>query len=115
MTLPVEPTQLAEVEHMTMTQRSKMMVETQAQRDRALQLLEALRQAKNRSELNLSKINQTDFLKKVTGASSMDNAIASTQRLIDAFNRVLDQLRDELDEEDLTMLGSLEKRAPSVS
>lgn len=100
---------------MTMTQRSKMMVETQAQRDRALQLLEALRQAKNRSEQNLSKLNQTDFLKKVTGASSMDNAIASTQRLIDAFNRVLDQLRDELDEEDLTMLGSLEKRATPVT
>lgn len=100
---------------MTMTQRSKMMVETQAQRDRALQLLEALRQAKTRSETNLVKINQTDFLKKVTGASSMDNAIASTQRLIDAFNRVLDQLRDELDEGDLTLLGDLESRAPSVS
>lgn len=100
---------------MTMKQRSRMMVETQAQRDRALQLLEALRQAKTRSENNLVKINQTDFLKKVTGASSMDNAIASTQRLIDAFNRVLDQLRDELDEGDLTMLGDLESRAPSVS
>ncbi len=100
---------------MTMTQRSKMMVETQTQRDRALKLLDALRQAKTRSEENLTRLNQTDLLKKVTGASSMDNAIASTQRLIDSFNRVLDQLRDELDEEDLAMLGDLERPAPSVS
>ncbi|GAB4385262.1 MAG: hypothetical protein Kow0022_10450 [Phycisphaerales bacterium] len=100
---------------MPMTQRSKMMVETQAQRDRAVQLLEALRQAKMRSENNLSKLNQTDILKKVTGSSSMDNAIASTQRLIDAFNRVLEQLHDELDEADLALLGDLERPAPSVS
>jgi len=98
-----------------MTQKSKMLVETQTQRDRALQLLEALRAAKLRSEQNLAKLNQTDFLKKVTGSSSMDNAIASTQRLIDAFNRVLDQLQDELSDEDLAMLGSLERPAPSVS
>lgn len=106
---------MVEDEFMTMTQRSKMMVETEAQRDRALKLLDALRQAKSRSEENLARLNQTDLLKKVTGASSMDNAIVSTQRLIDSFNRVLAQLRDELDEEDLAMLGDLERPAKSVS
>ncbi len=100
---------------MSTTQKTKMIVETRTQRDRALQLLEALRRAKARSEDNLVRLNQTDFLKKVTGASSMDNAIASTQRLIDAFNRVLSQLHNELDESDLALLGSLEQPAPPVA
>ena len=100
---------------MPTTQKTKMIVETRTQRDRALQLLESLRRAKEHSEGNLARLNQTDFLKRVTGASSMDNAIASTQRLIDAFNRVLTQLHNELDESDLAMLGSLEQPAPPVA
>jgi hypothetical protein len=100
---------------MPTTQKTKMIVETRTQRDRALQLLEALRRAKERSEENLTRLNQTDFLKKVTGASSMDNAIASTQRLIDAFNRVLSQLHNDLDEADLALLGTLEQPAPPVA
>ena len=100
---------------MQTTEKSKMIVETCSQRDRALQLLEALRQAKVCSEENLARLNQTDFLKKVTGASSMDNAIASTQRLIDAFNRVLTQLHDILDEADLILLRDLEQPAPPIA
>ncbi len=100
---------------MPTTQKSKMILDTRSQRDRALQLLDALRSAKERSEGNLARLNQTDFLKKVTGASSMDNAIASTQRLIDAFNRVLNQLHDELSDADLALLGDLEKHAPPVA
>lgn len=100
---------------MQATQKSRMIVETRTQRDRALQLLEALRSAKQRSEGNLARLKQTDFLKKVTGASSMDNAIDSTQRLIDAFNRVLTQLNDDLDDSDLSLLGDLEQPAPPVA
>ncbi len=44
---------------------------------------------------------------RVTGNSSMDNAIASTRKLIDSFNRVIDDLRRNLsdgyiDEDDLS-------------
>jgi hypothetical protein len=38
----------------------------------------------------------------------MDNAIASTRRLIDSFNRVLDDLRRNLTDEDLAVLGRYE-------
>ena len=68
-------------------------------------LLDSLLDAKSVSERNLASINQDDLLKRVTGNSSMDNAIASTRRLIDSFNRVIDDLRRNLSDEDVTTLG----------
>jgi len=88
--------------------KHKMLIETTQRRDEANLLLRTLLDAKKISERNLAAIRQPDLVKKVTGKSSMDNAIESTRRLIDSFNRVLDDLRRNLSDEDLAMLGPIE-------
>jgi len=88
--------------------KGRMIQETTQRRDEALTLLRSLLDAKTISERNLAQIHQPDLVKQVTGKSSMDNAIASTRRLIDSFNRVLDDLRRNLTEEDLELIGPIE-------
>ncbi len=96
--------------------KQKMLVETTQRRDEANALLRTLLDAKAISERNLEAIRQPDLVKKVTGKSSMDNAIESTRKLIDSFNRVLDDLRRNLSEEDIAMIGIIEPRVvPSFS
>ncbi|MBL4591784.1 MAG: hypothetical protein JKY96_07475 [Phycisphaerales bacterium] len=93
--------------------KQKMMVETTQRRDEANALLRTLLDAKAISEKNLVAIRQPDLIKKVTGKSSMDNAIESTRKLIDSFNRVLDDLRRNLSAEDLALLGPIESPVAS--
>jgi len=88
--------------------KQRIIQETTLRRDEALTLLRSLLDAKTISEENLAQIHQPDLIKQVTGKSSMDNAIASTRRLIDSFNRVLDDLRRNLTDEDLKLIGSIE-------
>ncbi len=90
------------------TAKQRMIQEATQHRDEALTLLRSLIDAKSISEQNLIQIHQPDLVKQVTGKSSMDTAIASTRRLIDSFNRILDDLRRNLTEEDLQLIGSIE-------
>lgn len=106
---------ITEVSDMGMSQKQRILVETVGRRDEAEALLRALVDAKASSEKNLAEIRQSDFLKKVTGRSSMDNAIASTQRLIESFNRVITDLKSNLSDEDLELLGGLEGAAIPTS
>ncbi len=99
---------ITEVTDMGMSHKQRILVETLARRDEAEALLRALVDAKASSEKNLAEIRQSDFMKKVTGRSSMDNAIASTQRLIESFNRVISDLKSNLSDEDMELLGDLE-------
>lgn len=85
--------------------KAQLLTQTIERREEATKLLDSLLDAKSVSERNLASINQDDLLKRVTGNSSMDNAIASTRRLIDSFNRVIDDLRRNLSDEDVTTLG----------
>jgi len=94
--------------------KQRMIQETLKRRNDAVTLLRSLLDAKSVSERNLAQLQQPDLVKQVTGRSSMDNAIASTRRLIDSFNRVLDDLRRNLSEEDLELIGPIEP-ALSVS
>lgn len=82
--------------------------ETRARRDEARALLRALMDAKAHAERNSRDVRPHDFLKHVTGRSSMDKAIESTRRLIDSFNRVLDELRHDLTDDDLALLAEIE-------
>lgn len=91
-----------------MTPRQRMLIEATAKRDEAEALLRTLLDAKATSERNLRDIGRDDMVKRVTGRSSLDRAVASAQRLLESFNRVLGDLRRELDEEDLRLLASLE-------
>lgn len=88
--------------------KQRMIEDTMKRRDDAVALLRSLLDAKSLSEKNLAQLQQPDLIKQVTGRSSMDNAIASTRRLIDSFNRVLDDLRRNLSEEDLRLIGPIE-------
>lgn len=86
---------------------SRLLVETTQRRDDAARLLGTLLDAKRVSESNLAQLQQDDMLKRVTGKSSMDNAIASTRRLIDSFNRVIDDLRRNLSDDELAELDAI--------
>jgi len=87
-----------------MSERRRIVLETTATRERAEALLRGLLEAKSTSEKRLAELKQPDHLKHVTGRSAMDNAIASTQRMIDALNRTIEQFRDELTPEDAALL-----------
>lgn len=89
--------------------KQRMIEETTKRRDDAVALLRSLLDAKSISERNLQQLQQPDLVKQVTGNSSMDNAIASTRRLIDSFNRVLDDLRRNMNEEDLELIVTHER------
>lgn len=70
-------------------------------RDQAEALLRALKDAKGESEKRLADLKQPDALKAVTGRTAMDNAIASTQRMIETLNRAATELKRELSEDEL--------------
>ena len=91
-----------------MTPKQRMLIEATTKRDEAEALLRTLLDAKATSERNLRDIGRDDMVKRVTGRSSLDRAVASAQRLLESFNRVLGDLRRERDEEDLKLLASLD-------
>jgi len=88
-------------------QTHRVWQDTMRRRDEARTLLDALLHAKRVSEQNLAQINRADLVKQVTGRSSMENAIESTRRLIESFDRVLVDLKDTLTDEDLAELESV--------
>lgn len=93
----------------TITPRQSILLETSAARDQAEVLLKGLLAAKSHSERRLTELRQSDPMKSVTGRSSIDNAISSTRRMIEALDRSLLHLRQELSEEDLTLLEESER------
>jgi Uncharacterized protein conserved in bacteria len=70
----------------------QMLCETRESRAQAAALLEELLEARRLSEQNLASIKQPDLVKKVTGRSSLDNAIESTRRLIASYDRLIADL-----------------------
>jgi hypothetical protein len=86
------------------SKRQQILLETTATRDKAEALLRTLLDHKAQSERNLADLKQADVFKTVTGRSALDNAIASTQRMVEALNRVIFQTKRDLSEEDLAVL-----------
>ncbi len=87
-----------------MGKRQQILLETTSTRDRAEALLRTLLDYKAQSERNLAEIKQADVFKSVTGRSALDNAIASTQRMVEALNRVIAQTNKNLTDEDMAVL-----------
>ena len=56
-------------------------------RTRAEQALRELQAARDESERRLSESGQPDHLKRVTGRSALENAIAAAQHVIDTLDR----------------------------
>jgi uncharacterized alpha-E superfamily protein len=69
-------------------------------RRRAEELLKGLLAAKSQTEAYLNQIGRQDPVKQLTGKSAIDNAIASTRRMIDTLDRAVEQVRRELSEDD---------------
>ena len=89
----------------TMDQTSqRLLVETTAAKERAEALLEGLLHAKATTERIAEEQNRSDAFKQVTGKSAMDNAIASTRRMIDSLDRAIEQMRRKLSAEDLAAI-----------
>ena len=79
--------------------------ETLRKREEAERLLKSLMSARTVSERNLADLHQPDLMKQVSGNSSIENAIAATRKLIESFNRVIDDLRASLSPEDVALIG----------
>ena len=71
----------------TTTPSSKLRSAIETARSRAMETLAALEQAKAESEQRLRETGQADHLKRVTGKSSIENAITATQRMIGLLDR----------------------------
>lgn len=71
------------------TQAETKVDEAIRMRDRARELLARLLRDRDMLENALSGTGRCDHLKQVTGRSTLDNAIASTQRVIEAIDRAI--------------------------
>ncbi len=76
---------------MVLSEQQRIVLETNAARDRAEALLQRLLEAKSECEREMSDLRRTDVYKTVTGRSAIENAIASTRRMIDTLNHALEQ------------------------
>jgi len=84
-----------------MAARRQIVSETTATRERAEALLRSLLDYKQRSEKSLPRKKASPVEASKT---ALDSAIASTQRMIEALNRVIVQTNRDLTDEDLEML-----------
>ena len=79
---------------MSMIDRQQLLQGTLAARDHAASLLKALQDAKGLTEAQ-PPAPKGDLYKRVTGASSLENAIAETRRTVDAYERLIAQLEKQ--------------------
>ncbi len=76
-----------------LTAEQRLVLETNARRDRAEAVLQSLLNAKAECEKQLARFRRPDMMKSVTGKSALDSAIASTQRMVESLNRTLSEAR----------------------
>lgn len=92
-----------------MAARRQIVMETTATRDRAEELLRSLLDYKQRSEKSLGrKPPKLPALSTSVPKTALDSAISSTQRMIEALNRVIAQTNRDLSDADLEMLEEIE-------
>jgi len=78
-----------------LTTPALLLERTACARAEAQMLLESLRIAKEHSEARLAALHMADSIKRVTGQSSLDRAIASTRHMIDTLDRNHQQIERE--------------------
>lgn len=74
------------------TTNDQVLAEVTAARQRAELVLKGLIEAQSECEKQLSQENRRDAMKIVTGKSSLENAIATTRRMIESFDRQIQEL-----------------------
>jgi len=72
-----------------MANRQSLLEDISKAKDRAQDLLDSLLDARAQSAPRM----MSDLYKRVTGASSLDNAILSTKRMVEAYGRMLGDLQ----------------------
>lgn len=87
-----------------MSDRARILNETATARGEAQRLLHGLIDARAQSEARLAELSRVDILKKLTGTSALDTAIGSTERMIEALDRVLADIKGKLSPEELAAL-----------
>jgi len=90
-----------------MSERAKILTETADARADAERLLAGLIDARSKSEKRLTELSRNDILKSLTGKSALDNAIGSTERMIESLDRVLRELREKLTPEEIALLEEI--------
>lgn len=80
---------------MTTPDRARVLKQFESARTDADALLRSLLEAKAQSEKHLADLKQADAMKTATGRSSIDNAIASTRRMLDTLDRNIAELKRE--------------------
>ncbi|MDX2017077.1 MAG: hypothetical protein SFY95_05465 [Planctomycetota bacterium] len=93
-----------------MDERQKILRETVRARDRAQALLKELLDARSLSEEALKAGGQSDLYKQVTGKSSLENAIASAQRMVETCERQIQDFRQGLSPEDAAVLDEVMRK-----
>lgn len=79
----------------TLPPPERVLKETQQTRERAVQLLRTLERAHAECERHVDRVLHPDSMKRVTGRSAMENAIASTRRMIESLDRAIESARRE--------------------
>ncbi len=98
--------------------RSELINRTMSDRDRAEALLRSLIDARASARRGLSPLRRPELLRPEgsgqTGSPSVDAAIEGTRRLIETYNRVLEDLAHELDDTDIALLEEIATEQRSV-
>lgn len=82
---------------MTHEQSSRILSLGAQTRDKAKATLERLKRAKAQLDDQLASTRASDALRVVTGRTSIDNAIDTTNRLLDRFDRSFDKARGRVE------------------
>jgi hypothetical protein len=87
--------------------RQRFLDETIAAKKKAAELLKGLVAAAAVSDEQLRQASRKDPMKVVTGRSAMENAVASTRRMIESLDRAVEEARKDLGDEDMAILDDL--------
>ena len=87
-----------------MTEKDRIISDLSSQREKADGLLRELQETRLRTERLLEETHRRDTFKEVTGASSLDNAIDSTRRMVDTLDRQIQELRIVMRPEDAQVI-----------
>jgi hypothetical protein len=81
-------------------ERTEILRESVQTRNRVEELLKGLLAAKTQSDAQMRAEGVTDPMKKLTGASGLENAIATTRRMIDTLDRAVEHVKRDLTDQD---------------
>jgi hypothetical protein len=77
------------------TPSTQTLTDLLAMRQNAERILESLLRARAECDQCLQKERRADPMRSVTGASSLDKAVADTRRMIDTLNRAVEEAARE--------------------